>query len=303
LDNRNKLTLKGFLYYDASNTNFIIKYWWFNQLSHCPEILVVIWSVSTTFLEVVYLQKISATLWVILWRCQQLGYVESNDKKREWCVGRDLEGIRRGRILSRHLDEGTEKISVRIAGIPAKLEPEHLVNTSQTHYRDTKRFGPKKKPKGINSNTVCFRILYVHILKTLNLQEVLGRTNRLFSFNTNGAHRKRRVQQFFHYNYHVPGHYPSSCFYWKHATFRRLDFVVLYLFVAAVMFLSSRCLETVAGLTYRHTDWWERFMKFAVEMCSWRLIQAFKSWYGGIQRQHGDLISLLQFFFKMTKVI
>jgi branched-subunit amino acid transport protein len=44
--------------------------------------------------------------------------------------------------------------------------------------------------------------------------------------------------------------------------------VVACIFVAAATFLLSRCLATIRGYTYRYTDWWERFMKYAVEMGS-----------------------------------
>jgi hypothetical protein len=42
--------------------------------------------------------------------------------------------------------------------------------------------------------------------------------------------------------------------------------IVSCVFVVAVIFLPSRFLATIGGYTYRRTDWWERFMKYAVEM-------------------------------------
>jgi hypothetical protein len=43
-------------------------------------------------------------------------------------------------------------------------------------------------------------------------------------------------------------------------------------FVAAVMFLPSRCSVTVGEFTYGHTDRWEGFMKYAIEMGSSTMI-------------------------------
>jgi hypothetical protein len=37
-------------------------------------------------------------------------------------------------------------------------------------------------------------------------------------------------------------------------------------------FLPSHCLATTGGYKYRHTDWWEEFMKYATEMGSGALI-------------------------------
>jgi hypothetical protein len=71
--------------------------------------------------------------------------------------------------------------------------------------------------------------------------QVLGRTYRLISMIRYRQHRKRRVQQFF----------CCAC-----------------VFVAAVTFLPFRCLATIWGCTYKHTDWWEQFMKYAIEMGS-----------------------------------
>jgi hypothetical protein len=44
--------------------------------------------------------------------------------------------------------------------------------------------------------------------------------------------------------------------------------VVACVFVTGVMFLLSRCLATIGGYTYRHTDWWEGIFNEAVEMGS-----------------------------------
>jgi hypothetical protein len=68
----------------------------------------------------------------------------------------------------------------------------------------------------------------------------------------------------------------------------------------------SRCLATIEGYTYRHTDWWEGFMKYAAEMGSWWAMIYIPSFIkigsdvtqaiGNTHRQHGDRISLLSFF-------
>jgi hypothetical protein len=97
-----------------------------------------------------------------------------------------------------------------------------------------------------------------------------------------GPHRKRRAQQFF---------YCWMCI------------------CCPVTFSPSRGLATNGGYAYRHTEWWEGFMKYAVEMgsgaiiyipsfvkigsCSRKLMGR-----GGVHRhrQYGDLISLFSFF-------
>jgi hypothetical protein len=77
----------------------------------------------------------------------------------------------------------------------------------------------------------------------------------------------------------------------------------LLLFVAAVTFLASRWQAAIGG----YTDWWEEFVKYAVEMGSCAVIYIPRSMKigSGIQkliggmhrhRQHGDFISLLVFF-------
>jgi hypothetical protein len=64
------------------------------------------------------------------------------------------------------------------------------------------------------------------------------------------------------------------------------------------------------GYTQRHTDWWEGFMKYAVEMgsCAMMYIPRFIKTCSAIQtlirrihRQHSDRISLVSFF-KIRKV-
>jgi hypothetical protein len=84
-----------------------------------------------------------------------------------------------------------------------------------------------------------------------------------------------------------------------------------YVFVAAVTFLPSHYLETTGGYTYRHTDSWEGFMKYAVVMGpgAMKYIPCFIKIGLGIQKllggggihghtdSIGDLISLLSFFF------
>jgi hypothetical protein len=39
-------------------------------------------------------------------------------------------------------------------------------------------------------------------------------------------------------------------------------------FMASVKFLSRRCLAAIGGYAYRHTDRWEGFMKYAIEIGS-----------------------------------
>jgi hypothetical protein len=73
--------------------------------------------------------------------------------------------------------------------------------------------------------------------------------------------------------------------------------------IAAATFLSSHCLAMTGGYTYSHTDCWEGFMKYAVEMGSGAMIyipSLIKTGSGiqklmgegGIHRQHGDCMSL-----------
>jgi hypothetical protein len=42
--------------------------------------------------------------------------------------------------------------------------------------------------------------------------------------------------------------------------------IVACVFVATVMFIPSHCLATIGVYTYRHTDWWEGFRKYSVEV-------------------------------------
>jgi hypothetical protein len=55
--------------------------------------------------------------------------------------------------------------------------------------------------------------------------------------------------------------------YKNHAT--NNSCIVIYVFIAALTFLPSRCLATH---TYRCIDWWEGFRKYAVEMGSGAMI-------------------------------
>jgi hypothetical protein len=79
-------------------------------------------------------------------------------------------------------------------------------------------------------------------------------------------------------------------------------------FVAAVKFLSSRCLATIGKYTYGRTEGWEGFMKYTVEMGSGarRYVPDLIKIGSGIQklmgggrihrhRQHCDVISLILF--------
>jgi hypothetical protein len=84
-------------------------------------------------------------------------------------------------------------------------------------------------------------------------------------------------------------------------------------FVAAVTFLKSRCLSTIED-THIDTDWWEGFMKYAVEMGSGAMIYikslikiglAIQKLMGRGIRRHTDslLIHKRNFiFFKIMKV-
>jgi hypothetical protein len=98
-------------------------------------------------------------------------------------------------------------------------------------------------------------------------QEVLGRTNSLFSLTWHGPHWKQPVQLLFyccvciHYRSNVstdplPSNdrgiftEPSRCL------------ATTGIFTESLprnnrVFLPSRCLATREGYTYRHTDWWE----------------------------------------------
>jgi hypothetical protein len=84
-------------------------------------------------------------------------------------------------------------------------------------------------------------------------QEVVGRTNRLLSLIRHGPHWKRSVQQFF---------YCCVCIRYRGNVstepFSSNDRGIL----------PSRCLATIRGYTYRHTDWWERFFNYSVEVGS-----------------------------------
>jgi hypothetical protein len=48
--------------------------------------------------------------------------------------------------------------------------------------------------------------------------------------------------------------------------------IVPHVFVTAVKFLPSRCPATMGEYIYRHTDWWEGFMKHVVETGSGAII-------------------------------
>jgi hypothetical protein len=84
--------------------------------------------------------------------------------------------------------------------------------------------------------------------------------------------------------------------------------VVACVYVAAVTCLPRRCPATIKGYTFKHTDSWEGFMKYAVEMGSGTTIYipSFIKIGPGMQmlirrdtqphRQHGELISLVLFF-------
>jgi hypothetical protein len=77
-------------------------------------------------------------------------------------------------------------------------------------------------------------------------------------------------------------------------------------FVAAVIILPSHCLATIRGYKYTHTDRWEGYMEYIVQMGSDAIIymssfikigSGIQTLMGrGIHRQQGYLISLLLFF-------
>jgi hypothetical protein len=90
-----------------------------------------------------------------------------------------------------------------------------------------------------------------HKLRTK--QEVLGRTNRILSLMRHGAHRKRRAQQFF---------YCCVCIRWRGNVFTEpLPSNNRTIFTEPLP-------ATIGRYIYRYTDWWEIFMKYAVEMGS-----------------------------------
>jgi hypothetical protein len=119
---------------------------------------------------------------------------------------------------------------------------------------------------------------------TRNKQEVLGTTNRLFSFFL--RYDTGRIENDAFNNFSV-----GAC-----------------VFVAAVTFLPSRCLATIRGYTYRRTDSSEGFMKYAIEMSSGAMIyipsfikidssiQKLMGWDLQTRRQHDDLIGIFLFF-------
>jgi hypothetical protein len=61
--------------------------------------------------------------------------------------------------------------------------------------------------------------------------------------------------------------YFPSIWHWPHGKRRLQQF-----FVAARTCLPSHCLAIIGGYTYRHTAWWEGFMKYAVKMGSGTMI-------------------------------
>jgi hypothetical protein len=80
--------------------------------------------------------------------------------------------------------------------------------------------------------------------------------------------------------------------------------IVACVFIATVAFLPRHCLA-IGGYTYRHTDWWEGFKKYAVDIGSGAMIyipsftkigSAIQKLMGGIYREHGDCTSLLLYF-------
>jgi hypothetical protein len=64
---------------------------------------------------------------------------------------------------------------------------------------------------------------------------------------------------------------------------------LLCVFVAVSTFLLSPCLAKVEGCTYRQTDWWEGFMKYAAETSSGAMtyIPSFINMCSGIEKLMG----------------
>jgi hypothetical protein len=95
--------------------------------------------------------------------------------------------------------------------------------------------------KGLSQSpviTVCFRTIF--------------RTNRLLSLICYGPHRKWHVQQFFY-----------CC-----------SIVLIELLPSNdTGFLPNHCPTTIGAYTYRHTDWWEGFLKYAIEMGAGAMIE------------------------------
>jgi hypothetical protein len=85
------------------------------------------------------------------------------------------------------------------------------------------------------------RFLHTLMMKT----RTSGKTDRLISLIRHGPHRKRLVQQVL---------YCCVCIRCRGNVIR------------------GRCLVTIGGYRYRHRDWWEGFMKYAVEMDSGAMI-------------------------------
>jgi hypothetical protein len=69
------------------------------------------------------------------------------------------------------------------------------------------------------------------------------------------------------------------------------SYIVACVFVTAVKFLPSRCLATIRGHTYRHTDWWEGYFNYAVVKGSRAMIYvpSFINIGSGIQKLKGGL--------------
>jgi hypothetical protein len=77
-------------------------------------------------------------------------------------------------------------------------------------------------------------------------QDILVRTNRLFSLIRQGIHWKWRVQQFF---------YCCVCIRYR----GNISTELRTSNDTGIFTEASRCLATIRGYTYRHTDWWEGF--------------------------------------------
>jgi hypothetical protein len=131
----------------------------------------------------------------------------------------------------------------------------------------------------------------------LRNQGVLRRTNHLVSFDTTQTPKKAASPTIVCFCGNVFTELLLSHDNGMHRQTQRLFFditrtaqnmtcptitLVLRVFVAGVTCLSSSCLTSKRGVhwtgplpsnsrrytyTYRHTDWWEGFMKYAFEMC------------------------------------
>jgi hypothetical protein len=119
---------------------------------------------------------------------------------------------------------------------------------------------------------------YVALSLTPRKQEVLVRTNRLLSFETTLTSSKTTPPTFLHFRGNVfteslPSNYKGIYRQAHGLSFDNTRTIqkttpatilpLLCVFVVARTCLPIRCLATI-GRIYRHTDWWERFIKVSL---------------------------------------